>query len=425
MADYKELWQSLDIDIEKHDQLCAVLPEFYGEIYLSQKNRPENMNYFNMVVSEIHGLRIQELAQAKKLNQKIVGTFCVFVPDEIITAANGISVGLCAGSDFWHPDGEKVVPRNTCPLVKAAAGAYSGKTCPYFQSCDMLVGETTCDAKKKLWEVLSKTSEMHVLDLPQMKRQKDYDHWKDEIRIFKEKMESFSGNEITSEKLLERIKVHNKKRKVLQRLYDFRKLEKPPISGKDVLLITQIAFYDDPDRFIEMTGKLCDELDERVKNNIGVYEEKSPRILITGTPMAVPNWKMHHILETSGAAVVAEETCTGTKYFSNLVDETGTNMDDHIQALTDRYLKTNCAVFTPNTSRIDDIIKLYKDYKADGVVYYSLPFCTCYAAEFNSVKEALAKENIPVIMIETDYGLEDAGQIKTRLEAFFEMISNR
>lgn len=425
MADYKELWQSLDIDIEKHDQLCAVLPEFYGEIYLSQKNRPENMNYFNMVVSEIHGLRIQELAQAKKLNQKIVGTFCVFVPDEIITAANGISVGLCAGSDFWHPDGEKVVPRNTCPLVKAAAGAYSGKTCPYFQSCDMLVGETTCDAKKKLWEVLSKTSEMHVLDLPQMKRQKDYDHWKDEIRIFKEKMESFSGNEITSEKLLERIKVHNKKRKVLQRLYDFRKLEKPPISGKDVLLITQIAFYDDPDRFIEMTGKLCDELDERVKNNIGVYEEKSPRILITGTPMAVPNWKMHHILETSGAAVVAEETCTGTKYFSNLVDETGTSMDDHIQALTDRYLKTNCAVFTPNTSRIDDIIKLYKDYKADGVVYYSLPFCTCYAAEFNSVKEALAKENIPVIMIETDYGLEDAGQIKTRLEAFFEMISNR
>ncbi|WP_066507496.1 double-cubane-cluster-containing anaerobic reductase [Abyssisolibacter fermentans] len=422
MADYKQLWSSLDIDLEKHDQLCEVLPEFYSEVYMSQENRPEGMNYFNMVISEIHGLRIKEINEGKKDNKKVVGTFCVFVPDEIITAAGGVSVGLCAGSDFWHPDGEKIVPKNTCPLVKAAVGAYFGKTCPYFQSCDLIVGETTCDAKKKAWEIFSEEIDTHVMELPQMKREKNKQQWKEEVELFKEKMEQVTGNTITEDVLYERIKIHNKKRKVLKRLYDFRKLDNSPISGKDTLLITQIAFYDDPERFIEMTEKLCDELDERVKKGIGVYKKDAPRLLITGTPMAVPNWKMHHIIETSGAAVVAEETCTGTKYFKNLISEESKDMDGMIKNIADKYIKTNCAVFTPNTDRIDDIVSLYKEYNADGVIYYTLPFCTCYASEFRSVKEALEKEGIPVIMIETGYGLEDAGQIKTRLEAFLEMI---
>jgi len=425
MADYKELWTSLDIDLEKHDQLCAVLPEFYGEIYMQQENRPEAMNYYNFVVSEIHGYRVQELADMRKDGRKVVGTFCVYVPDEIIVAANAASVGLCAGSEFWHPDGEKVVPRNTCPLVKAAAGALVGNTCPYFKSCDMLVGETTCDAKKKLWETFAEYTPIHVMNLSSMKREQDYINWQGEIKLFKERMEELTGVEVTAEKLSESTKLLNDKRIALQRLYETRKVANPPISGKDALLVTQIAFYDDPARFTQMTNQLCDELEQRIENGEGVFDKKAPRILITGTPMAIPNWKLHHVIETSGGAVVAEETCTGVKYFQNLVDESAATLEDHYNILADRYLKTNCACFTPNTSRIDDIIRLYKDYAADGVVYYTLPFCTTYAAEFKAVKDALAKENIPVINIESDYGLEDAGQIKTRLEAFFEMISNK
>lgn len=148
MADYRELWSDLGIDLEKHDQLCAVLPELFGEVYMSQENRPEAMNYYNFVVSEIHGFRINELNELKKNdNKKVIGTFCVYVPDEIALAANAIPVGLCGGSDFWVPDGEKVLPKNTCPLIKASVGAKIGKTCPYFNSADLLVGETTCDGK--------------------------------------------------------------------------------------------------------------------------------------------------------------------------------------------------------------------------------------------------------------------------------------
>ncbi|KGG79503.1 3-hydroxyacyl-ACP dehydratase [Caloranaerobacter azorensis H53214] len=421
MADYRKLWESLDMDLEKHDQLCAVLPEFYGDIYLSQENRPEGMNYYNFVVSEIHGFRIQELAEHRKKGGKVFGSFCVYVPDELIVAADAIGVGLCGGSDFWIPDGEKVLPRNICPLIKASVGAKISGTCPYFQSADILVGETTCDGKKKAWEILGKYTPIHVMDLPQMKREKDKIHWIDELKIFKDLVEKMTGNEITEEKLKEAVKLINEKRRVLQRLYNTRKSEVLPISGKDALLITQIAFYDDPKRFIEKTSELCKELEDRIKKGISVFEENTPRILVTGTPMAIPNWKLHHIIETSGGAVVCEETCTGIRYFERLVKE-AESIEEQIEAIADRYLSINCACFTPNDGRIEDIIRLYKEYKADGVVYYNLPFCHTYAVEYNKVKEALDNEGIPVIMIESDYSLQDVGQIKTRLEAFFEMI---
>ncbi|WXR60255.1 double-cubane-cluster-containing anaerobic reductase [Peptostreptococcaceae bacterium AGR-M142] len=425
MADYKELWQSLNIDLEKHDQLCEVLPKFYSEIYLSQENRPKGMDYFNMVVSEIHGLRIQELDNHRKQGNKVMGSFCVFVPDELALAANVINVGLCAGSDFWHPDGEKYVPQNTCPLVKAAVGAKMGNTCPYFNSCDLLVGETTCDSKKKAWEILGKETDMYVIDLPQMKREKDYASFSDELKSFKEKLEDLSGNEITADKVRESIELVNEKRKALKRLYDLRKNEVLPISGKDALLISQIAFYDDPKRFIKMTNELCDELDQRVSNNESVFAKDAKRILVSGTPMAVPNWKLHHVIESSGGAVVCEETCTGSRYFENYVSNEGNTLEEQYKNLANRYMGINCACFTPNNGRVDDIIRLYKEHKADGVVYFTLPFCQTYSTEYKLVKERLDKEGIPVTMIETGYSLEDAGQLKTRLEAFFEVLENR
>jgi benzoyl-CoA reductase/2-hydroxyglutaryl-CoA dehydratase subunit BcrC/BadD/HgdB len=424
VADYRELWKNLDVDLEKHDQLCAVLPELFGEVYMSQENRPEGMNYYNFVVSEIHGFRIQELAELKeKENKKVIGTFCVYVPDEIALAANAVPVGLCGGSDFWEPAGEEVLPKNTCPLIKASVGARISRTCPYFSSADLLVGETTCDGKKKAWEVLEEYAPVHVMDLPQMKRKKDHKHWVDELKIFQEKVEEMTGQKVETKKLNETIKITNNKRRALKRLYDLRKEENCPISGKDALLVSQIAFYDDPIRFVEKTNALCDELEMRVKEGNGVASKDKPRILITGTPMAIPNWKMHHLIETSGGLVVCEETCTGTKYFENLVKEDLETLEEQYDAIAERYLNINCACFTPNNGRIDDIIRLYKEYKADGVVYYSLPFCSTYATEYKKVKDALDKEGIPVTMIETDYGLQDAGQIKTRLEAFFEIIS--
>jgi len=419
VGDYREMWSKLQMDLEKHDILCEALPQAFGDIYLTQENRPEAMNYFNYALAEVHGARIQELQEEKEKGRKVIGTFCVFVPDEVILATNAVGVGLCSGSQFWIEDGEKVLPRNLCPLVKAFIGAKVSRTCPYFQSCDMIIGETTCDGKKKAYEILEEYMSVHVMELPQMKREKNYEEWQDEIKLFIKKMEELTGNQVTVENLRKAIDLCNRKRRALKRLYDLRKHAPSPISGLDALLVSQVAFLDDIERFIEKTNELCDELEERVKD---LKPNGKKRIVVTGTPMAVPNWKLHSIVEGLDAEIVVEETCTGTRYFENEVSAEGDTIDDLVKNLADRYMKINCACFTPNDGRIDDVIRFVEEYKADGVINYNLSFCHTYAIEYEKLEKALKEKNIPVLNVETDYSEEDAGQIKTRVEAFLEMI---
>ena len=423
MADNRKMWESLGMDLETHDALCEVLPVAFGDVYLSQENRPDCMDFYDMVVADIHGIRPSELIEHQKNGGKVFGTFCVYVPDEIVFAADAIATGLCGGSQFWVPGGEKVLPTNTCPLIKASVGARLDRTCPFFRIADMYVGETTCDGKKKAWEILAGDVPVHVMDLPQMKREKDIKKWAEEIKDFKAVVEKETGNEVTAEKLAESIKTINNKRKALERLYDFRKNEKLPISGKDCLLISQIAFYDDPSRFAQMTNRLCDELEQRVADGVSVFPEGTKRIMLTGTPLAIPNWKIHNLVETSGGAVVCEEMCTGTRYFERLVDESKETVDEQIQALAERYMGINCACFTPNTARIDDILRLAKEYKVDGVIDVNLKFCNLYDTEGRAVELALKEAGIPVLGIETDYVDSDAQQLRTRVSAFIEMLN--
>lgn len=422
MTDYRQMWADLGMDLDTHDNLCAVLPTAYGDIYLSQENRPENMAFYDFVVSEIHGVRPAELIELQKQGGKVFGTFCVYVPDEVVIACGGAVTGLCGGSQFWVPEGEKVLPSGICPLIKASLGAHFGKTCPYFSVADIYVGETTCDGKKKAYEILGADKETYVMDVPQMKRPKDVLKWADEIAEFAKKVEEVTGKELTAENLAEAIKTVNAKRRALARVFEARKADPVPISGKDALLMTQIAFFDDPVRCAEMANKLADELEERIEQGVGVFPAGTKRILLTGTPLAVPNWKLHHIVETSGAVIVCEEMCTGTRYFENLVDESQTTLEGQFQALSERYMKNNCACFTPNPGRIEDIVRLAKEYKVDGVIDANLKFCTLYDVEKSAVAEALEAEGIPVLSLETDYTDNDAEQLRTRVGAFVELL---
>jgi len=423
--EYCQMWEKLGLNLEAHDQLLRALPLIYQEVYLDQENRPEAMEYFDFVVMEIHGLRIKELQDHKANGGKVVGSFCVYVPEEIVLAADGVCVGLCAGAEIGMAEAEQVLPRNLCPLIKSAMGFKLSKICPYFESCDMIVGETTCDGKKKTWEILDEIVPTYVMDLPQKKSQKGKELWTSEVSQFKAEVEKLTGKEITVSSLSQAIKLVNKKRKVLQRMSGLRQVNPSPISGRDALLVEQIAFYDDIPRFVEKVSALCDELEERVAKGIGVADGSQARILISGTPMVIPNWKIPYIIETSGATVVCEEACTGQRYFRNLVDETGATLEDQLEYLSERYLKTDCACFTPNKERIEHVVEYAKDYDVDGVVCCTLQFCDPYAVETQKIKKALEKEGIPVLEIETDYGQEDTGQIKTRVEAFVEMLPSK
>ncbi|MDD6920263.1 MAG: double-cubane-cluster-containing anaerobic reductase [Eubacteriales bacterium] len=421
--DNKQMWEAIGMDVATHDLLCEALPQAFGDVYLSQENRPETMDYFNMVVGDIHGIRPSELIKHQEEGGKVVGSFCIHVPDEAVIAAGAIATGLCSGSQFWVPGGEKKLPTATCALIKASLGARFDRTCPFFRICDLFVGETTCDGKKKAWEILSEDAPMHIMDIPQLKREKDFEKWESEIKDYMVKLEELTGNKITEESLEAAIKIVNDKRRALQRLNSYRKLDNVPISGRDALLIHQVAFYDDPARFTTMVNKISDELEERKQKGFGVADVGAKRIMLTGTPLSIPNWKLHQIIETSGAIVVCEEMCTGVRYSQELVDESGKTKDEMVKNLAKRYLGSiNCACFTPNDSRIDDIINLAKEYNVDGVIDLNLKFCNLYDVEGYFVEKKLAEAGIPCIGIETDYTDEDAEQLKTRIGAFIEML---
>lgn len=419
---YPEMWAELGMDVPRFEKARLMLGEAYGKTYLAQAHRPAGMAYFDAMISEIHGGRVKELLAAKAEGRPVVGTFCVYIPEEIVIAAGGVCVGLCGGSQGSVPDAEKILPRNICPMVKSAFGFKAGRICPYFQAVDFVYGETTCDAKKKTWEILDRLVPTYVMEIPQMKRERDRALWLAEVKEFKAKVEKVAGQRISDEELAEAIQVMNDKRRALQRLTALRSANPAPISGKDALLIEQIAFYDEPVRFAAAVNELCDELEARVAKGEGVCEAAAARVMISGTPMALPNWKVHNLVETAGAVVVNEESCIGTRYFKDLIDENLTGQEAKLAALTDRYMKIDCSCFTPNDERIDQIAREYRASKAQGIIHYSLQFCHTYNIEEIKVRELCERENIPYLSIESDYSPEDVGQLQTRIEAFLEQI---
>ena len=191
----------------------------YQEMFLSQKNRPKGMEYFDFVVSEIHGLRIRELLDAKAEGRKVIGTFCVFVPEEIVLALNAVCVGLCAGAELGFEAAEEYIPRNTCSLIKSAFGFKLAKVCPYIEATDLIVGENTCDGKKKAFESYGDlVGNLYVMDLPQTKSEAGKALLKAEYLKFAAKLEELTGVELTVENLKKGIETVNNKRKAMHRL---------------------------------------------------------------------------------------------------------------------------------------------------------------------------------------------------------------
>jgi benzoyl-CoA reductase/2-hydroxyglutaryl-CoA dehydratase subunit BcrC/BadD/HgdB len=420
---YEQMWKDLGLDLVAHDMLLQVLGKGYQDIFLAQRSRPQGMDYFNFVLSEVHGLRIKELVDAKKEGKKVIGSFCVFVPEEIVRATDATLVGLCTGADFATEEVEKLLPRNTCSLIKSAFGFKLGKVCPYIESADMIVGENTCDGKKKSYEAFGRlVPNLYVMDLPQMKSLEGKSLLKAEYYKFKDRVEQLTGITLDVDKLKKGIEIVNNKRRAIYRLSQLRKADPAPISGLDALLINQVFFYDDPIRFTQSVNKICDELEERIKTGSGAIPKGAPRILLSGCPMAVPNWKLPWIIETSGAVIVGEESCVGERGTRNFTDDTGSTLDQLMDAIVDRYFQVDCAIFTPNPDRLQHVKDMTAAYNANGVIHYGLQFCQPYQMEAMPVEGALENAGIPTLRIDTDYSMEDVEQLKTRVEAFIERI---
>lgn len=260
------------------------------------------------------------------------------------------------------------------------------------------------------------------MDLPQVKSDQGRALLRAEYDRFKTAMEQLTGVAVTAESLKRGIETVNAKRAAIHRLSALRKADPAPISGLDSLLANQVFFYDNPARFTESVHKICDELEKRIPEKTGAFPAKTPRVLVSGCPQAVPNWKLPWIVETSGAVIVGEESCVGERGTRNLVDESGETVEEMMAAIADRYFQVDCAIFTPNPDRLAHIREMASACNADGVIHYGLQFCQPYLMEAIPVEKALEENGIPALRVETDYGTEDAGQLKTRVEAFIEQL---
>lgn len=422
-TDYRPMWIELGLDLEAHDALLGVLGSLYEQTFMKQHNRPAGMKYFDFVMSEVHGLRIKELVDARKQGRKVVGAFCAFVPEEIVLALDGVMVGLCAGAEFATAEAEKFLPRNTCALIKGFFGFALARVCPYLAASDVVVGENTCDGKKKSYEIFKDlVPRLYVMDLPHTKSAEGRSLLKAEFGRFAATLEDLIGRKLTSDVLGRGIAAVNAKRSAMHRLARLRAADPAPVSGLDALLMNQVYFYDDPVRFTASVNTICDELEQRADRGDGVAPKTTPRIVVSGCPMAVPNWKLPAIVERTGAVIVGEESCIGERGTQFLTADTGRTVDELMDAIVDRYFKIECAIFTPNPSRVEHVMRMVKDLDAHGVIHYGLQFCSPYQIEAGPVEKRLEQEGIPTLRIDTDYGQEDIGQLQTRVEAFVERL---
>ena len=359
---------------------------------------------------------------AKELKEKnipLIGTFCTYMPQEIAMAAGAAVVSLCSTSDETIGDAEMDLPRNLCPLIKSSYGFGKTDKCPYFYFSDLIVGETTCDGKKKMYEYLGEFKAVHVMQLPNTQvGEKSYELWKSEIIKLKDLLEDKLELKITEDKIKEAINLKNKERVALKEFYEIGKLTPPAISGTDILkVIYGATFKFDKEQSIEELSSLT----ERVKREYaqGVRLDSRPRILITGCPIGGAAEKVVKAIEDNGGYVVAFENCTVAKANELLVDED----KDVFDALTEKYLAIGCSCMSPNENRKTLLGKMIEEYKVDGVVDVILQACHTYAVETLSIKRFTNNNyKVPYMAVETDYSQSDIGQLNTRMAAFIEML---
>ena len=377
---------------------------------------PENFESF----PEARKSGFMKMKAHKDSGGKIVGTYCSFIPTELIMAAGAIPVTLCATSEEPIAAAQEHLPSNLCPLIKASYGFALTDTCPYFYFSDFIVGETTCDGKKKMFELMNDIKDTYVMQLPSSRDEVALTMWEAEIKKFWKKLEDFYGVTITEEDVKKAILQKNAERDLVLEYLDLGKLNPSPISGYE--LGTKL----DTLSFIPSMEERCKQLRERIDEVKADWEanykgkvSRKPRILITGCPNGGVRDKTIKVLEELGADVVAFDTCNSNREKIEKVDTTL----PVTEALAKKYLNINCSVMSPNTNRLKFISDMIDDYQVDGVLEIILQACHTFSIESYNVKKSVLAKKIPYLKVETDYSKADAGQINTRLEAFLETIA--
>lgn len=362
-----------------------------------------------------------ELKEFKERGIPVVGAYCSYFPKEIAMAAGAMPISLCSYSNSSVMAAEKILPKSVCPLVKSSYGFAITDKCPYFYFSDVVVGETTCDGKTKMYELMAEFKNVYIMNLPHTQSAHAYELWEKEIVNLKEYLEEQFQVIITDEKVKAAIVLCNQHRRSMKRLYEVMKLEPTPVMGENLFKILNGYKYR-----LDLED-IASEIDNITQKILSQYEperiQKKPRILITGCPIGGDTEKVIRAVESNGGVAVAFENCVGVKMLDTLVDEEDENV---YHALARRYLSIGCAIMTPNNNRIELLGRIIDEFRVDGVIDMVLQGCTSVCMEAVNLQYFIDEEKkIPYLNVATDYSPADTGQLNIRMAAFIEMIKDR
>lgn len=361
------------------------------------------------------------LEMAKDEGRKVVGCLCSYFPRELPLAAGAIPVGLCGTTAEPIEAAEKVLPADQCPMVKATYGRSVGNTCPIFPLADCIVGETTCDGRKKMYELLAREKPMHVMDLPQKPDEAEaLEHWTHEVRKLRDFLGRQLGVTITDENLRRAIRDVNEERKLMKEIYACRKHHPVPIMGADLVgLTTALNYTVDRAEYRDNLAAVLAELQRRIRDGEYACGPERPRVLWTGLGNSLGCDKVLRLVEECGGVVVCQEGCGGVTRSDDLVDEN----KDPLEAIAERYLRVTCACMTPNDVRFQQIDRLIGEYAVEGVLDLTWQSCHAFNIESYRVSEIVkGKHGLPFLHIVTDYSQSDIGTLRVRVEGFIEQM---
>ncbi|MEI8172694.1 MAG: double-cubane-cluster-containing anaerobic reductase [Deltaproteobacteria bacterium] len=364
---------------------------------------------------------LQYIQSQREQGGAVVGVYCSYAPLELIRAMGGVPAVLCAFANKTVEAAEVVLPANLCPLIKSSYGFIITDTCPFFALSNAVIAETTCDGKKKMFELISTYRPMFVMDLPQLPDQKEsQENWTVMTKKLRTFLEATFNRKITDESAEAEIKDTNMKNDMMNRIFDFAALKPSVISWNELYDLTFLAIPARGGDIFPLLEETIKKLEARVNEGVFFGKVDSPRVLITGCPVGGDATKVFRIIEEAGGVMVAVDNCTGMKLFMDRIEE---DTDDPLAAIARRYLKIHCSCMTPNTRRLTELDKMISRFKPDVIVDVILHACHSYNVESYKIKEHAKKvHGLPYLKIETDYSQGDVEQIRTRVESLFDSI---
>jgi benzoyl-CoA reductase/2-hydroxyglutaryl-CoA dehydratase subunit BcrC/BadD/HgdB len=364
---------------------------------------------------------LDSIVRKRSAGAHIIGMYCGYAPVELVRAIGAVPVFLCAFSRKTIPDAETILPSNLCPLVKSSFGFIIKDTCPFYSLSEAIIGETTCDGKKKMFELIRHIKPTHIMDLPQLPDETEaLETWIVMVHKLKTFLEKTFGVKITDDRVESEIKETNRKNRFMNDFFTYAEHFPPLISWSEMYDVIGLEPVSNSDELRRLLDNITAKLDKRLGKGEFIGNTHSPRVLVSGCPVGGDAAKVFRVIGEAGGVIVAMEACSGMKGYSIEIEE---NTGDPVSALARAYLKIPCSCMTPNQRRFDMLDVMIDRFRPDAVIDVILQACHSYNIESYRIEQHVRnKHSLPFLKVETDFTDSDRAMMRTRVQALFETL---